>query len=62
MGLGIIFHERNLDKMKRVESEIEDFIEMHFSNEQSYSNFVFEVSVSSIEKKLGNSMLNDDSS
>ena len=48
--------------MKRVESEIEDFIEMHFSNEQSYSKFVFEVSVSSIEKKLGNSMLNDDSS
>ena len=62
MGLGMIFHERNLDKMKRVESEIEDFIEMHFSNEQSYSKFVFEVSVSSIEKKLGNSMLNDDSS
>ena len=44
----MIFHERNVDKMKRVESEIEDFIEMEFSNEQSYSKFVFEVSVSSI--------------
>ncbi len=58
----MIFHERNMDKMKRVESEIEDFIEIEFLNEQSYSKFVFEVSVSSIEKKPGNSILDDDSS